>query len=303
MNLSPKIHRTIFVAVLLLILQFSASASGTDTLRLFLIGNSFSQNAARYLPQLAKEGNHPLVLGRAEIGGCPLKKHWELAELSETNPDDPKGKPYNGKSLRMLLSQGKWDVVTLQQYSMHSGDISTYRPYAEKLFNYIKSIQPDATVVIHQTWAYRDDSKDWTQISEGNFARNSEEMYNMSKSAYYTIASELGVKVMPVGDAFRQVSTDKKWKFTPDASFDYKNPVYPNLPVEKNSLHVGYFWNKEQKFAFDSHHANAAGCFLGSLVWYSFLFNDSPEKLKFVPQEVPADFAVYLKKVARLVAK
>jgi hypothetical protein len=42
---------------------------------LFLIGNSFSQNAAKYLPQLAQEGNHPLIIGRAEIGGCSLQKH------------------------------------------------------------------------------------------------------------------------------------------------------------------------------------------------------------------------------------
>jgi hypothetical protein len=175
--------------------------------------------------------------------------------------------------------------------------------YAEKLYNYIKSIQPNATVVIHQTWAYRVDSKDWTQTSEGEFATNQKEMYNMSKAAYRTIAKELGVKVMPVGDAFSKVSVNKKWKFVPDTKFDYTNPVYPNLSDQTNSLHVGYFWDKSQKFAFDSHHANASGCFLGSLVWYAFLFNDSPEKLKFVPQEVPTDFAVYLKKVARLVVK
>ncbi len=303
MIFSFKINRYLFAAILLVILQLNAQASGSDTLRLFLIGNSFSQNASRYLPQLAKEGNHPLVIGRAEIGGCPLKKHWELAELSETNPDDPKGKPYNGKSLRQLLSQGKWDVVTLQQYSLHSGDVSTYRPYAEKLYKYIKSIQPGATVVIHQTWAYRVDSKDFTQTTEGKFATNSEEMYKMSKAAYHIIAKELGIKIMPVGDAFQKVSTDKKWKFVTDTKFDDSNPVYPNLPVQTNSLHVGYFWNKDKKLAFDSHHANTAGCFLGSLVWYTFLFQDSPEKLTFVPQEVPADFAVYLKKVANSVVK
>ena len=35
------------------------------SLRVFLIGNSFSQNATRYLPELAREGGHTLELGIA----------------------------------------------------------------------------------------------------------------------------------------------------------------------------------------------------------------------------------------------
>ncbi len=273
----------------------------TDTLHLFLIGNSFSQNAGRYLPQLAEEGNHPLVIGRAEIGGCPLQKHWELAELAEKNPNDPKGKPYNGKSLRMLLSIGKWDVVSLQQYSLFSGDVSTYMPYARKLYDFIKSIQPNTRIVFHQTWAYRIDSKDFSRIGGNQSAKNSAEMWEKSRAAYRTVASELGMKIMPVGDAFWKVNSDKKWAFKPDTKFDFSNPVYPNLPNQTNSLHRGYSWDKSKKLVFDSHHANEAGCFLGSLVWYTFLFNESPVKLNFVPQEVAPDFAGYLKKVAKSV--
>ena len=103
MNVCKLSFIKLFVAFLL-ILAFTGgsaqSAGKQDTLRLFLIGNSFSQNAGRYLPQLAEEGNHPLVIGRAEIGGCSLQKHWELAELAERNPEDPRGKAYKGKSFR-----------------------------------------------------------------------------------------------------------------------------------------------------------------------------------------------------------
>ncbi len=80
---SPKhfFHIALMLALLLVFnsgyAQSGRAAAGkTDTLRLFLIGNSFSQNAARFLPQLAEEGGHPLVIGRAEIGGCTLQKHW-----------------------------------------------------------------------------------------------------------------------------------------------------------------------------------------------------------------------------------
>lgn len=280
-----------------------SAVSKSDTLRLLLIGNSFSMNASQFLPELAKEGKHPLVIGRAEIGGCSLKKHWELAQLAEKDPNDPNGKPYKGKSLRTVLSEAGWTVVTLQQYSLHSGCLETYSPYARNLYNFIKSIRPDAQVVIHQTWAYRSDSKDFSLVTEAQSAKSAEEMYQKLHEAYYLMASDLGVKVMPVGDAFQKVSTSKKWGFKPDTQYDLNHPSYPKLPNQANTLHRGYFWEKDHKLGFDSHHASEAGCFLGSLVWYTFLFGESPEKLTFVPREVTPEFAKYLKKVAKLVVK
>jgi len=54
-----------------------ATVSGQqEPLRLFLIGNSFSQNASKFLPEISASGGHPLVIGRAELPGCELKKHW-----------------------------------------------------------------------------------------------------------------------------------------------------------------------------------------------------------------------------------
>lgn len=283
--------------------QTPIANSKNDTLHLFLIGNSFSQNATRYLPQLAKEGGHPLVIGRAEIGGCPLKTHWELAELAEANPEDPKGKPYGGKSLRMLLSKGVWDVVTLQQYSMHSGNPGTYNPYARKLYDFIKKIQPNAKVVMHQTWAYRSDAEKFCQISDKEFAKSQKEMWEKSRAAYHATAKDLGIEIIPVGDAFWKVSTSSKWMYHKDTKFDYANPVAPALPNQLNSINNGYSWDKDKKLVFDPNHANNAGCYLGGLVWYTFLFKESPEHLKFVPEKVSEDFAEYLKKVAKSVVK
>lgn len=295
--------KTVLAIALLFVFNVGIAqiVSKADTLRLLLIGNSFSQNASQFLPDLAREGNHPLVIGRAEIGGCSLEKHWNLAQLAEANPNDPNGKPYKGKSLRMILSQGKWAVVTLQQNSMNSGYLATYSPYAKNLYDFIKSIQPDARIVFHQTWAYRSDSKDFTLIAENQNAKNSDEMYQQLRESYQTVASNLDIKMMPVGDAFQKVSKSKKWGYKSDEQYDFSHPVYPHLPNQANSLHRGYSWDKNHKLVFDSHHANEAGCFLGSLVWYTFLFGDSPEKLKFVPKQVSPDFAKYLKKVAHSV--
>ena len=274
-----------------------------DTLRVFLIGNSFSQNATRYLPQLALEGGHLLKIGRAELGGCSLQRHWEIAEAAEKNAADPKGKAYNGKSLRELLSVGTWDVITIQQNSMNSGDVKTYEPYAQNLLKLVKSIQPKATVLIHQTWAYRIDAKQFTQTAEKQNAESALEMWEKSRAAYHTVAKELGIKIIPVGDAFWTINSDKKTAYKTDPKFDFTKPEYPLLPDQTNSLHAGYRWDNSKNLAFDSNHANEAGCLLGGLVWYGILFKESPGKLRFLPKEVSEEFGSKLKSVAHDVTK
>lgn len=265
--------------------------------RLFLIGNSFSQNATKYLPQLSKEGGHDLVIGRAEIGGSSLQRHWNHAEAAERNPDDPQGKPYGGKSLKMLLSEGVWDVVTIQQASILSGNVETYRPYARNLYEYVKKLQPRAKVVFHQTWAYRADSKDFSQISKEDSAKSAQEMWETSRAAYHTIATELAIPVIPNGDAFYRMNSKKKWAYQTDNTVDFRQLNAPGLPNQTHSLHMGYRWDNG-KLAFDSHHANDAGCYLGALVWYGFLYNESPVKLTFSPEGIDPGFATQLRKVA-----
>jgi hypothetical protein len=272
--------------------------SPADTLHLFLIGNSFSQNATRYLPQMAAEGGHPLVIQRAELGGCSLKRHWEHAAAAEADSLDPKGKPYKGKSLKMLLAEGTWDIITLQQYSLHSADLSTYEPYASNLYAYIKALQPQAKVVFHQTWAYRSDADGFGQTQEGSFAPTEREMWEKSRNAYHTMAKSLSMAIIPVGDAFWKNSSDPKWGYHKDPKFNPTTLRYPALPDQTHSLHAGYRWTNDKKLGFDSHHANEAGCYLGGLVWYGFLFGESPRKVAFVPKEVPRTFAAHLKNVA-----
>lgn len=299
-----KLLRTGQHSLLFFFLIFSAevvwaqsSATNKQSLRLFLIGNSFSQNATKYLPQLSKEGGHELVIGRAEIGGSSLQRHWDHVEAAERDPNDPKGKPYNGKSLKMLLSDGVWDIVTIQQASILSGDVSTYEPYARNLYNYVKKLQPNAQVVFHQTWAYRTDSRDFSRIAPGDSAKNAQQMWEKSRAAYQATAHELNIPIIPNGDAFWRINSSKKWGFQKDNSFDYNSAKAPNLPNQAKSLHMGYRWDKD-KLAFDSHHANDAGCYLGALVWYGFLYHESPKKLTFRPNSVDEAFARQLKKAA-----
>ena len=58
----------------------------------------------------------------------------------------------------------------------------------------------------------------------------------------------------------------------PDPAFNPATATAPALPPQPFSLHVGYRWGKDGKLGKDANHANAAGEYLGALVWYGFLF-------------------------------
>jgi hypothetical protein len=126
-------------------------------------------------------------------------------------------------------------------------------------------------------------------------------MWN-SRSAYHAIGQELGLHLLPVGDAFWKMSNNPRWGYQRDTLFDFQKPVTPALPDQTNSLHVRYFCSKDWgKIAFDANHVNEAGCYLGSSIWYGSLFGDSLEKLEtltFAPPRVPQDFAAFLRRVA-----
>ncbi len=295
MNKTFYLRRVVAVSLVLLV---SVAAADARTLRLFVIGNSFSNNATRFLPELAKAGGHELIIGKAQTGGCSFERHWNAVDAFLADPNDPKGKIYGGKSLYEHISGAKWDVITVQQYSLHSTDYGTYQPYATRLHAHLKKLQPGAEVVIHQTWAYRADAAKFGQVGGGKNATSDREMWEKSRAAYWQLAQDIGARVIPTGDAFWRVVSDPKWGYKADARFDPKSAVHPALPPQTHSLHAGYRWSAAKKLGMDANHANLAGEYLGALVWYGFLFDESPEKLAFVPPGIAPEFAAHLRRVA-----
>lgn len=275
---------------ILLSICITITVQGQDNkkIRLFIIGNSFSQNASAFLPQLAKEAGIQLELGRAELGGCSLEKHWKLAEAGE--------KAYKGKSLREMLADGKWDIVTIQQYSLLSGDTATYEPYATKIVQLIRSMQPGAKIFIHQIWAYRSDAKNFGKIDGEKRAQSATEMHQHVRAAYHKVAADLSLTIIPTGDAFMAMEKSEEWRYKKDTAFNFNALQSGRLPDQTNSLHIGYTW-KNGKSNFDANHANVAGCYLGSLVWYQTLLRKKMKTVKFKPESVSAPMAKKFRKV------
>lgn len=291
-----------------IVFMFPVSMSAEETpsgktVRLLTIGNSFSQNATQFLGDLAKSTGDSLVLRGANVGGASLELHWSKAMAFEADPMDKQGRYVTGKSLKEELEGGLWDVVTIQQASVKSHDVSTYRPFAKQLADYVRRHAPGTTLMIHQTWAYRVDSPRFrvTMPKEGE-PRSQQEMYDGLSAAYREIASELGIRRIPVGDAFFRADTNPEWGYRVDSNFVIDGAVSPALPQQTHSLHVGWRWQKEsstrQKLVMDANHASIAGEYLGACVWYELLFAKPCAETTFVPKGLASDYARFLRETA-----
>ena len=125
------------------------------------IGNSFSQDAQRYLHRIAKADGYSLDTFNLYIAGCPLSRHYrnmiseEKAYILEMNGDITGFKV----SLKDALLNRDWDVVTIQQQSSKAPFYETYQPYLNEIVNHIKKCVPNAKIAIQQTWAYEQGSQ------------------------------------------------------------------------------------------------------------------------------------------------
>jgi len=293
-------RRTVLAVLLAPLLLSIGAAPQSKTVRLVTIGNSFSQNATRFLGDLAKAAGHTLVHQPMAVGGAAMEVHWTKIQANEKDPKDPAGL-YGTKSLSGVLKTDDWDFVTIQQASIKSHDVETYRPFAGQLQQYVKTHAPKAELLLHQTWAYRcDDPRFGPKASKGEPASR-EPMYTSLTAAYATIAKELGVRRLPVGDAFHLADSDPAWGYKPDASFEASKATAPALPDQTHSLHVGWRWTSKdgkQTLGMDGHHANTAGEYLGACVWYEVLFKESAVGNTFAPKGLSPEDAKVLQDIA-----
>ena len=169
------------------------------------IGNSFSQDAQRYLHRIAKADGFDLNTFNLYIGGCPLSLHYrnmiseERAYTLEMNGESTEFKV----SLKDALLNRDWDVVTIQQVSSKSPYYETFQPYLDKIVEYVRLCVPKAKIAIHQTWAYEQDSHGLNVELGYN---NHTDMFRDVKASYEKATEEINADfVIPSGEVFQSL--------------------------------------------------------------------------------------------------
>ena len=284
-----------------------AAAEPVKELKVLTIGNSFTWSLRSFFPQVAESGGVKLKLAFANLGGCPFERHWNNYVKSEK---DPSFKPYADgkakKSMQEILTEDKWDIVTIQQASHYSWKPETFQPFADNLIAAVRKLAPTAEIVIQETWSYNaahpvlnPGKRSWGVDQTG--------MYEKLYDAYRGLAQKHNLRVIPTGDAVQLVRKAMGDKLVACEPKDYSKMEKPNAP--KTTDIVGNFrWGKdrktgEEKILMDYIHLNARGQYLQALVWYAELFGKDPEAIAFVPKGISADEAALFKKCAKEAVK
>lgn len=151
-------------------------------MKILSIGNSFSQDAQRYLHALAKADGFDLQTTNLYIGGCTLQTHHKnmLGDLSAYELERNGESTQTKISIRSALESEAWDIVTVQQASHESTMYETYFPYLSDLVAYIRRLCPRAKVFVHETWPYENGAE---RLGWVNCA-TTEEMYARLQDCY-----------------------------------------------------------------------------------------------------------------------
>ena len=217
------------------------------TINVLSIGNSFSQDAQRYLHELAKSEGVNIQSVNLMIGGCSLELHFrnmygdKHSYTIEANGHNVTG--FNTSIEEALLARN-WDYVTLQQVSLFSYDYYTYMPYMECIAQCVRELCPKAKLLIHETWGYESCSE---RIRANGF-ETFDEMFARIKENYARAAKEIDADgILPSGSALL------------------------------NALNAGV-----DKIHRDTFHASLGlGRFILALVWYKYMTGNSIDNVSF----------------------
>lgn len=224
-------------------------------MKVLAIGNSFSQDAMRYLHKMALCNGEKLKAVNLYIGGCSLKKHYyNILENNKAYMFE-----FNGENtgifvtVKEALMSDNWDYITLQQVSQEAPDYSTYQPYLNVLAEYVRKYCPHSKILMHQTWAYERDS--YRLVNELKY-EIPEKMTEDIVNSYDQAAKDIGAYgIIPCGEVFMKA-------------------------IEKGIM----------KIHRDTFHAHLGiGRYALALTWFAYLYKCDPLDVKFDAFDVETD--------------
>ena len=169
-------------------------------MNILAIGNSFSEDATRYLHQIARADGENIQVVSLYIGGCSLERHYRNMLSGERAYE----LQYNGQrtgfyvSLNEALLNRDWDIITIQQQSSRSPNVQSFRPYAAEIADFARKCVPHAKIYVHQTWAYEDGSDMLFNVAKYPTAND---MLRDIIASYATVAEEIKADgIIPCGE-------------------------------------------------------------------------------------------------------
>jgi hypothetical protein len=275
--------KRIYLFLLFALMAVTAGAQEKkDTLRVLAIGNSFSEDAVeQYLWELGQEAGVEMIIGNAYRGGWSLAGHWNDARNRAADTEYRKvvdGEKTNmGKyTLKGIITDEPWDVITLQQVSQESGQPASYEPGLSLMIGYVTALATDSVRLgFHQTWAYAQDSE------HKGFARYNNNQYMMYQSI--TTAVKLAMQYhkgdltfyVPSGTAIQNARTSL-------LATTKTNDNAVNRELTRDGYHLNY----------------TIGRYIVACTWFEVMTGKSVVGMKFRPKSMAQGLATIAQRAA-----
>ena len=269
-----------------------------ETVKVLMIGNSFSICVLNHLPLLAEDRGVKLNIGSLYIGGCTLERHW--ANVTNTAADF---RPYaydlydrgkrivfqSHRNLREVVAGTKWVIITIQQGSHESWRKESYHPYGDNLIAKIRELAPQAKIVVQETWSYTPWDK---RLAKWGIDQNG--MYAKLHAAYGDFAKQYGLQVIPFGTAVQAWRRQLPVKYGENSlGGDVVGGGYED-PKDHFKRNAENKWEPNC----DVFHLGRRGEYFQALVWAKALFDVDVSEVGYKPDYVTDDEAALMKKIA-----
>ena len=131
-------------------------------IKILSIGNSFSEDAQRYVYGIARADGVSIKTVNLYIGGCTLERHHRNM-LSGRPEYDFQINGIKNTGIKISIDDAllldNWDYITVQQQSLSSCNDETFVPYVDALTEKIRKYCPKAKLLMIQTWGYKNGSQ------------------------------------------------------------------------------------------------------------------------------------------------
>lgn len=293
-----RIISIIFVFVLLLSLcYFGVNAAPEDQkqIKILAIGNSYSNNATQYIQSIAYSMGMNVSVTSLYDDGCPIERHVKWYNTNANEYEfyiDGINVSYPEKNtMKEVFERDDYDYVTIQQGPSPAANFSTYwteeKPWLTDLYDIIKMHEPQAQIMIHQTWSFSEVDATGNSPYTNTAYRDSLEMFEKIEEAYEMAADKLGIDkekgIIPVGKAIQLAKDEYGYG-------DFFNAETGQTSFE--SVANGALYNDNVD------HLNARGKYIAACVWIEKILGVDCRNATFYPGELFSDESKILRAIA-----
>lgn len=226
--------------------------------KILMIGNSFSLNATKYVPNMCAEQGVDVTIGILYRSGETLENHLINAQSNDaiytyyerTSIDGVTNfTTHTNFTFSQALERNEWEYVTFQQRSSDSNKYETYQPFLTDLKSFVEtSLAQTVNYGVLQTWAL-----------SSTVNPNQQEAYTAIVGAY------------------RQAMIDS------DLSF-----ILPAGTAIQNARGIAEINAIDDELTDDGHHLGELGMYIASASVFESLFrgHGSVEQMQFKPNTV-----------------